>query len=296
MNITSRLGFVLILLFSGLQAARAETPAFPARPAMQKLEDGVQFAEVSLKVPGRGETIKVWIYLPQGTPAKGSLPVVFIAPAGSNLITGMGLADGDRQEHLPYVKAGFAVVSYELEGAMATRSVAEMRTSLPKFMAAHGGVDDAKLAIDYALAKCPEINPAKCYVAGHSSAATEALTVAAADKRIKACCAYAAIPNLRDRFEPALIDALEKRTKGFGAFIDSISPANHLADLKDKSILLFSADDDDNATPKAVHDFAAALQNAGAKKVKLITVPTGGHFDSMIKDGIPAGIAFLKQL
>jgi hypothetical protein len=40
--------------------------------------------------------------------------------------------------------------------------------------------------------------------------------------------------------------------------------------------------------------FQALLQAQGTPS-KLLTVPTGEHYDSMIEQGIPAGIAFIKE-
>jgi hypothetical protein len=45
----------------------------------------------------------------------------------------------------------------------------------------------------------------------------------------------------------------------------------------------------------SVAAFAAAVNNLNAN-VTYQTVPTGDHFDAMIKDGIPAAAAWAKQL
>ena len=278
----------LILLLTSV--VRAD---FPDRPAAQALNGNIQFFDVSLQGDGAGQTMKLWLYLPAGTHAAKSLPCVFVAPAGSILITGMTLGDGDRAEHLPYVLAGFAVVAYELDGAMVGRTNGAVWAAVPKFMAAHGGIDNEHTAVDYVLARVPEVDPRRLYAAGHSSAATVALDVTAADPRIKACCAYAPVPNLRNRLKPTTITVLDRKVPGFDSFIDAISPVQQIEQLKTKPVMLFTADDDANVPTQSVKDFAEALQQAGAKKVKLVTVPTGGHHDSMITDGIPAGISFL---
>ena len=93
-------------------------PALPPPSAAKEIEPGVMFSEIKLGTnqpagtlqPGHGG--KIWLYLPAGEHAPKSLPCILIAAAGSNLITGMELAGGDRPEHLPYAQAGFAVLAY----------------------------------------------------------------------------------------------------------------------------------------------------------------------------------------
>jgi dipeptidyl aminopeptidase/acylaminoacyl peptidase len=233
---------LMLLVFA--QQAQAE---FPQRPPPQTLDGGIQLFDVVLSGDGPGQTMRLWVYLPPGDHGAKSLPCVFIAPAGSNLITGMTLSDGDRPEHLPYVKSGFAVIAYELDGKMDGRTNAALLAAVAKFMAAHGGVDNAHTAVDFALARVPEIDPQRLYAAGHSSAATVALDVTAADSRIQACCAYAPCPNLRNRLKPNLVTAVNRKLAGFDAFVDSASPAQHIDALKTKPVMLFTAEDDTNS-------------------------------------------------
>jgi dipeptidyl aminopeptidase/acylaminoacyl peptidase len=268
---------------------------FPDRPAAKTIDKDIQFFDVKLTGTQPGQTMKLWLYLPPGTHKDKSLPCVFVAPAGSNLLTGMRLAEGDRVEHLPYVRAGFAVVAYELDGPMSRQAnEREIIEAISKFMAVHGGVDNARTAVDYAIARAPEIDPSRLYTVGHSSAGTVALDVAAADSRIRGCCAYAPCPDLRDRINAKLIESINGSIKGFQGFIDAVSPEDHIEELKDKPVLLFTAEDDNNVPSASVQKFARHLKEENAKNIKLVVVPNGGHFDSMIKEGIPAGIDFLK--
>ena len=80
-------------------------PSAPIKP-------GIGFREATLR---RGALpMKVWLYLPKK--ATGKLPLVIVPPAGSTLVAGMDLGDGDRTEHFPYAQAGFAVASFEIDG------------------------------------------------------------------------------------------------------------------------------------------------------------------------------------
>ncbi|MDQ3819217.1 MAG: hypothetical protein M3362_16290, partial [Acidobacteriota bacterium] len=130
-----------------------------------KVEPGILFHEVALN--RAGATLRVWVYLPEHH--EGTVPAILIAPAGSPLLYGKRLGAGDRPEHLPYVRAGFAVIAYDVEGAVgrgATES--EIIKGAKAFEAAGYGVADARFALDYALARVPWIDPAKVIAAGHS--------------------------------------------------------------------------------------------------------------------------------
>src|SRR6185503_18801936 len=80
----------------------AEMPALerPTRPFL-----GILRYEVY--IPDRGGARKLWVYLPERVGA-GKLPCVLIAPAGTPLVHGMALGEGDIEEHVPYVLQGFA--------------------------------------------------------------------------------------------------------------------------------------------------------------------------------------------
>jgi predicted esterase len=66
-------------------------------------------------------------------------------------------------------------------------------------------------------------------------------------------------------------------------------------ELKNKPVFLFTAEDDDNVPTATVKQFAADLKKAGAQ-VELVSVKTGGHYDSMIKEGRPAAVKWLKMV
>jgi hypothetical protein len=93
-------------------------PVFPARGPARTMERGVRRYDIHLgggPYPGHAGTM--WLYLPERQSDTQSLPCVLTAPAGTPLVTGMDLGDGDVPEHLPYVRAGFAVLAYDLDGA-----------------------------------------------------------------------------------------------------------------------------------------------------------------------------------
>jgi dienelactone hydrolase len=273
-----------------------ETPPLPQVGPGREIEPGVMFHEVQLPAgekPGFGR--KLWLYLPASTHAEHSLPCVLITGAGSNLLRGMNLGDGDRPEHLPYVRAGFAVLAYELDGAVPEgrdASEAEMSKAIVEFLAARAGLINAHIALEFVLQRVPQVDPGKIYVAGHSSAATAAMLFAEHEPAIHGCVVYAPAINLAKRFGPEAVKLLHDH--GFDDLVVRHAPMNHEAKLS-CPILLFHARDDGNL-PVADTEASAQRLKALGKSVTLVIVPSGGHYDSMINEGIPCGIAWLQEL
>src|SRR5687768_9302898 len=97
---------------AGAATTQTEPISFPELGPGRLILPGVQVQEVTLQ---RGAVpMRVWYYQPEK--AADKLALVLVPPAGSTLFVGMALGDGDRAEHYPYVKAGFAVASFEIDG------------------------------------------------------------------------------------------------------------------------------------------------------------------------------------
>ena len=271
-------------------APGAETVAFPELSPAKNIQPGIRFQEATLQ---RGAIpMRVWYYQPEK--AVGKLPLVVVPPAGSTLFVGMDLGDGDRAEHYPYARAGFAVMSFEIDGAVpdlekATDAV--MLKGAREFRDAQAGLANAKVALDYILAKSKTVDADRIYIAGHSSAATLALLVAAFEPRIKACAAYAPVTDVEARLAK-VTPALDRALPGFQTFLQFSSPKTHIDKLK-CPVFLFYATDDGNVPPQHSIDFAANLKKTNPN-VKLVSAQKGGHYDSMIREGIPKGIAWLN--
>ncbi len=290
-----------------VKPAAVRLPDFPEPGPARAIEPGVEFREIVLgpaeppptAPPGWGG--KLWLYLPSGDHPPRSLPCVLIAPAGSNLVTGMELSDGDRAEHLPYVRAGFAVLAFELDGMMREAPPAgpagpipgfeKIRVSLiiNRFLRARAGLVNAQVALEYLLAKVPQVDPARISSAGHSSAGTLSVLFAETEPRLRSCVAYAPVIDLKAALGPAAVRELSM--SGSGELPTTYSPRNNESKLKCPSFLFVAKDD-----PLAgqVEDFARRLQGQ-ARPVTIRTVPSGGHHDPMIQQGIPAAIDWLRR-
>lgn len=281
--------------------AATPVPSFPDRGPVRLLEPGIQLHEMQWG-PGNGYTAtpgtsgKMWLYLPAGEARPRALPCVLVTGAGTTLLYGTELGDGDyRDEHLPYVRQGIAVLAYEVDGPIAAddASDAEYARGYQAFKNAHAGLVNARNALEFVLAKVPEVDPQQIYAAGHSSAATLAMLFAEHEPRLAGCAAYAPAIDLEERFERFTIRQMSGQLPGLEDFVVRSSPKTHEARLR-PALWLFHALDDSNVPAAGTQAAAARLKQLN-KDVTLTTVPSGDHYDSMIEAGIPGAIRWIKQ-
>ncbi|MCB9595253.1 MAG: prolyl oligopeptidase family serine peptidase [Sandaracinaceae bacterium] len=232
----------------------------------------------------QGVPMRVWLYTP--AMVEGSLPLVVIGPAGSDLITGMALSEEDRPEHLPYAAAGLAVVSFDIDGGDTDGSVYAARRA---FAGADFGVSNARAALDYALANEPRIDPARVYAAGHSSAATLALAFAAHEPRVHAVAAFAPVADLR-----AFLDDVQPYVgRSARAQAEAYSPI-HIASRIRVPVFLFDSTQDGVVDGPAVDRLWTALpSNPASERMR---VERGDHYGSMLDQGVPEAIRWLGGL
>ena len=76
-------------------------------------------------------------------------------------------------------------------------------------------------------------------------------------------------------------------------FIDRYSPRNHERTLS-CPLYLFGAEDDSNTPISGMREAFDRLEEL-EKVVTLDEVPTGNHYNSMIKQGIPQAIGWMKE-
>ncbi len=274
------------------QRAKLESNSLPELGTANKIEPGVLLYKISL--PTKVVTNHLWIYLPEKS-SQQKIPCVFIPPAGSKMFHGIGIGAGDQPEHLPYIRAGFAVVVYEIDGLLKDDATnPEFLAAAIAFKQAEAGVANARDAIDYAIAKIPQLDSNRFYSAGHSSAAALSLLVAANEPRIKACIAYAPVCNVPNRLGNKLVGLLDSEIQGFKKFIEETSPHSQSSKLRCPTFL-FYAEDESVVSIREIIDFSEELKRTNGS-VTLSHVATGDHYDSMIEEGIPQGIRWLKNL
>ncbi|WP_435009512.1 prolyl oligopeptidase family serine peptidase [Tundrisphaera lichenicola] len=269
-------------------------PPFPEAGPGHELDPGVTFQEVRL--PGGsqpGWSGKLWLYRPTGEHAPRSLPCVMITGAGSNLLTGMSLSDGDRPEHVPYVRAGFAVLAYELDGGLEEQdpSEARLRQAIGKFQAARAGLVNAAIALAFLRERVPAVDPNRVYTAGHSSAGTMAMLFAEHAPELKGCVAFAPAIDLVKRFGPAMNDI---QALGCLDLATRYSPKDNESKLA-CPLFLFHAQGDGNVPVQDSEASAERLRQMG-KSVTLEVVPGGDHYNSMMNPGISRAIEWLRKI
>jgi dienelactone hydrolase len=285
---------VLSMANAPAAAQRINAAELPPLPPAHEIEPGILVHELS--VLQGGETRQIWIYLP-AKQAGSSVPWVLVAPAGTPLIHGIELAEDDRAEHLPYVRAGFGVVAFSLDGHVDEQNKANeaaLLAGVRAFKNAEAGVANARAALDYALANVPALDRKRIYIAGHSSAATLALQFAEREPRLAGCIAYAPATNFQQRLPAQAVQALNQAVPGFQQFIMDYSPDAHTDQLR-CPVFLFHAEDDTNVPITQTADFAAKLKQTNANTT-FVRGRQGDHYDSMIREGIPQAIRWLQQL
>lgn len=266
---------------------------FPELGEGQLLQDGIRVHK--LTIPRGRVPMKLWVYLPKpAVPATpdAKLPVVFIAPAGSPMLIGMDLTDGDSAEHLPYAQRGYVTISYSLDGHVAAANQnndAVFMAGVKAYKASGAGRENARTAIDFATAKL-KIDPDRMAIAGHSSAATHSLMVARLDPRIKACMSYAPCLDVVAWLTPNLA-MLEGEIPGFRNYIAGTSPVAFPNEPKCPTFL-FHAKDDTVCKYSETVGYVAKL-GATNPNVKFLSTNTGGHSQAMQTIGIPAAIQWL---
>lgn len=281
------------------QYADVPLPAFPDRSEPDSSEPGVVWHEIYLgddggfyDPPGHGGYM--YLYLPEGQHQPRSLPCILHTGAGTTLLHGVELdGEGNPPEYIPYVKAGYAVLLYDMDGPVYDEEdVDEMREAFEAFKDSRAGLVNARNAIEYLIAKVPEVNPAQIYASGHSSAATHALLLAEHEPRLAGVIAYAPAVDLPKWFGPRM-GVMRFLLPGMTDFVTQSSPSTHVARLKCPT-LLFQAEDDSICDIAETRVFADQLRAQGTD-VTFITVPTGDHYEAMINEGLPNGVRWLQQ-
>ena len=161
---------------------------------------------------------------------------------------------------------------------------------LPKaFMESEAGVTNAKAALEICSGKgAGDIDPKRIYSAGHSSAATLSLLLAAREPRLAGCIAYAPATNLEKRLPAQAVQVFSSKLPGFKQFLTASSPITNAAKIT-CPVFVFHAADDSNVPVTETEAFVQALKKTN-KNVTFYKAKSGDHYESMMDEGIPLGI------
>lgn len=232
----------------------------------------------------------MYVLLPPGNHAQASIPCLLVAPAGTNLLTGANTGPFF-ESHLPYLRAGFAIMDYELDGAPDYET--EPGEATRAFIDSQAGLVNSRNVIDFVLQKMPMVNPKQIFAVGHSSGGTHVLLLGEHDKRLAGVVAYAAVCKVPERIPAFMARMVAGNDARIGDFLTQSSPHTHAARMN-CPVLLCHAEDDTNVPVSDSREMHALLQAAG-KRSELIITPTGDHYQEMLDQCVPKGIQWLQQ-
>lgn len=257
----------------------------------QVITPGVLWHEV--KVSGGDGTRTLWVYLPEHK-NPGKMPCVFITQSGTSGFVGNHLDEISRAEHIPYVREGFAVVAYSMDGDLPDNpSYTDAMKAIKAFRAARSGVVNGQFAINYALNNIRNIDPDRLYAAGHSSAGTAALLLAESDHHINGALAYCPSCDVSKNAGDPFSKKLPSDYPDFANFLSECSPLSKASQLQCPVFLFLSQEDHvvDNQDTLTLAKKVKSHNN----RVYLSTAQHGSHYDGMINQGLPQGIQWLKN-
>ncbi|MCH9654148.1 MAG: prolyl oligopeptidase family serine peptidase [Planctomycetes bacterium] len=245
-----------------------------------------------------GAKMKFRVYLPPDIDPASPVPCILVPPAGSNLLTGMEIDSYDlspNPEHEPYVKAGFAVITFSLDGPLLGREQAsnqEVKMAHKDFKKSKAGLVNCVHAFLETQAIIPGIDKNNVFIAGHSSAGTLSLLFAEHYPQIKGCLAYAPSVDLKKSMADFL-PQIKPLIPDIEDFLRLSSPQTHIKDLK-CPVFLFHSRGDQVTSFQNSYQFASQLTAQGTD-VEFVAGNGSDHYQTMIDEGLPKGIEWLKK-
>ncbi|MFM9966104.1 MAG: prolyl oligopeptidase family serine peptidase [Planctomycetaceae bacterium] len=286
---------------NSFQIANIPVPTFQNLSGFQPISPHIQFASSSAIPSGQipGTRMRFIYYEPTRPHAPQSLPCVIVASAGTNLLVGNEVPSPQYlKETQPYVEAGFAVLGISLDGEVADlqkASDAEFSRAYQQFRDAAAGVVNVRNGIEFLTRQVPQVDPNRIFIAGHSSAGTLALLAASYEPRLKGCVAYCPRSDVVAQFRDVLAQpGVDRTLPNLRNFAQQSSPLVQVSRVS-CPIFLFHAADDSNVPVIESRAFNQLLKNNN-KRVDYFEVPNGDHYDSMIQQGIPRAIPWIRGL
>ncbi|MDX1929942.1 MAG: prolyl oligopeptidase family serine peptidase [Pirellulaceae bacterium] len=238
--------------------------------------------------PGIGG--KMYVLLPPGDHAPGSIPCLLAAPAGTNLMTGANTGPYF-EPHIPYLEAGFAIMDYEFDGS--PKYATNENEATRAFIEAQAGLVNSRNVIDFIQQKMPMVNSKQIFAIGHSSGGSHVLLLGEHDTRLAGVVAYAACCDIPNRIPAFLAKMLSHSEKRIGDFLIQSSPNTHAARMN-CPVLLCHAKDDSNVPVSDSEEMHKLLQAAG-KQSELHLTEDGDHYSEMLDQCIPVAIEWMKK-
>ena len=284
-------------------------PRFPDQLPEGRLVGSTQVRAVPVRFGGvdPGQAMQARVYLPPewNDAADHSLPAVLVAPAGTNLISGSRLDDGDyHDETLPYAQAGMVVIFYSIDGETEEerpdetdeQTMDRLSEAYEGFRDAKAGVVNGRNALEYTLSHLPKVNPERIYTAGHSSAATLALLFAMHEPRLAGCAAYAPCTDVAAWHRKLANEpSIELFINDLRGFLKRSSPITHAEKLQCPLFLFHSKADRTAKFGESERLVRRLRKHAPHVDVTFHAIDAGDHYYPMIEEGIPAAIRWMQS-
>ncbi|WP_417385453.1 prolyl oligopeptidase family serine peptidase [Gimesia sp.] len=249
---------------------------------------------------------KFRVYLPPDIPENTQVPCVLVPPAGATMLTGMDIDLNDTSldaEHEPYIKAGFAVITFSIDGPIGDIQQTtdnQFVNSHMQFRESRAGVINCVNAFHQVIETVPNIDRKNIFIAGHSSAATLSLLFAeyfskvfqGSSLKLKGCLAYAPATDSKS-FLKENLPIFKRIIPDVEQFIKISSPSNYSEKI-DCPVFLFHSTGDRVTSYTDTAAFTAQLQKQGID-VEFSTSNGADHYQTMIDFGIPRGISWIQK-
>jgi dipeptidyl aminopeptidase/acylaminoacyl peptidase len=225
---------------------------------------------IEIELVSEGQKLEAWLSKPGSAPAVRAPAVVF-------LHGGFAFGEEDWDMSRPFRDAGFVVLMPILRG----------ENGSPGFFSLFYDEVEDVLAAAEALAKRPEVDVSRIFVAGHSAGGTLAMLAAMTSKRFRAMASLSGLPDATVLAEESDLvpfdssDRQELRMRSPSAFPTSFKcPAR-----------LFWGEDETWLAP-STRDLARRARAAG---LEVDAVPVPGDHMTMADPAIARAIAFFAQ-
>lgn len=237
------------------------------------------------------------VYLPAGDHPLGSLPCVLVPPAGTSLISGIPIdPESNNPEHVQYVQAGYAVITFSLDGWLNKEhpTDANLKACYQAFVKASAGLANADAAFRFAKTRLKVVDPKRILIAGHSSAGTLALLFAAHEPGLAGCIAYAPDTDVEAHLQPLISNPVVARVlPNLRQFAQQSSPKSHLKQIRCPTFV-FQAAGDSVVEAASTRRFCDLLRQAGGD-VQYVEVPGEDHYQTMVSPGILSGMKWMEE-
>lgn len=278
-----------------------EPGAFQPSPFGTEVFSEAQFAQAG--VPGG--MMKVRIRLPNGQHAPQSLGCILSPPFPDQMLFGGKLSEPNQfQATMPYIGAGYAICEFSIDGPLSddgdnedesdAQARVRMQTRYKEFTDSCAGVVNARNALDFVLAKVPQVNPNRIYIAGQHHCGTIALLAAAHEPRIKGCMAYSPIVDCLNEdpevFENEYYTPLRPSIR---EFLQRVSPLTHVSRLQ-CPVYVFQETGEDADLPNQGPLLQAEMTKLG-RPIALETLPVGEDYDALNLKALNMSLAWLKK-